>query len=112
MSKYVDEIIEDLKNNPESFSDIGFGLKKEGIRLTDFGNGAILSIVNVEIDGREIPTTNIDCYRLEKAIKNWYKTISLSNYYEAVRFSILDYNYCIYIHKCEGSDKIRLSRMA
>ena len=79
MSKYVDEIIKDIKENPETFKDYkGFGLEKGRVKLYGFGNTALLSVIDVEINDKVIPTSYIDLWRLEVIIKRWYRTMSLS----------------------------------
>lgn len=78
MSKFVDEIIEDLKNNPETFSEYeGFGVEKGNIKVFGIGCGALLSLVQLQINSNQIPTTYWDNFRLERAINRWYQTVSL-----------------------------------
>lgn len=79
MSVFVDEIIKDLKDNPQTFKDyFGQGVQKENIVISRYGNGRILSITKVSINEKEIPTSYSDCWNLEVAITNWYKTVSLN----------------------------------
>lgn len=78
MSKYIDEIIKDIKTNPSTYKDFeGYGIEKAGIRISQFGNTRMLSIINVEINGKKMPTSYIDLWRLETAIKWRYRTIDL-----------------------------------
>ena len=82
MSKFVDEIIEDIRLNPDSYKDISRGIEKGKIRVSKFGNSAVLSLIDVHvIDGmieRDIPLSYKDRYRLEKTLKHWYRTVSLN----------------------------------
>lgn len=79
MSKYVDEILKDLKDNPETFKDYeGQGVEKGNIIICLYGNTRVVSIIDVYINGKNMPTSYIDLWRLETAIKYWYRNISLS----------------------------------
>lgn len=78
MSKYVDEILKDLNDNPTSFKDYhGQGVEKGNIIISQYGNTRVLSVINVHINGKSMPTSYIDLWRLEVAIKKWYRTVSL-----------------------------------
>ena len=78
MSKYVDELLQDIASNPETFKDyFGNGIEKGDIRISGFGNTRLLSVINVRINNKTIPTSYIDKWRLETAIKKWYRTVSL-----------------------------------
>lgn len=80
MSKFVDDIITDLKENPESFVDNGgYGVTKGKIKTAFYGNSALLSLISVYINGKEMPLVYKDKYKLELAIKRWYRNISLSH---------------------------------
>ncbi len=79
MSKYVNEILKDLKENPETFRDYeGQGVTKDGITVCQYGNTRALSITRVYIGIKHIPTSYIDNWRLEVAIKKWYANINLA----------------------------------
>lgn len=79
MSVFVDEIIKDLKENPTTFKDYyGEGVQKDNVKISGYGNTRLLSITNININGKDIPTTYTDNWNLEAAIKNWYKTVSLN----------------------------------
>jgi len=82
MSKFVDEILDSIKTNPKDWTVVktrGYftGIEKDNIIISQHGNSAILSIINVEINGVRIPTTYIDLFRLERAITKWCKTQSI-----------------------------------
>jgi hypothetical protein len=80
MSKFVTELIQDLKNNPTDFTDyFGMGVKKKDLVITDYGNTRLLSIIQVEINSKRIPLSYIDRWRLEGAVRKWYKTVSLNH---------------------------------
>ena len=79
MSKFVNEIIKDLKENPQTFKDYhGYGVQKDNVIVYNYGNTRVLSVISVSVNGKDIPTSYIDNWRLEVAIKNWYKTVPLS----------------------------------
>tara|TARA_R110000851_G_scaffold46804_2_gene113854 strand:- start:417 stop:668 length:252 start_codon:yes stop_codon:yes gene_type:complete len=78
MSKYINEILKDLNDNPTSFKDYhGQGVVKGNIRISQFGNTRMLSIIKVCLNDKDIPTSYIDLWRMETAIKKWYRTVSL-----------------------------------
>ena len=78
MSKFIEEIIKDLKDNPETWRDVKGGcIEKDEILISCFGNTRVLSVISVFINGQDIPTSYIDRWRLEVAVNNWYKTIPL-----------------------------------
>ena len=78
MSKYIDEIIKDIKANPETYKDYaGRGLEKGNISISGFGNTKLLSIIHVYIKSKDMPTSYIDLWRLETVIKWWYRNCNL-----------------------------------
>lgn len=84
MSKFIDEIIDDIKSNPLEWRDYrGNGIRKDEIIICGFGNSPLLSVIDVNINGKNIPTSYLDLWRLEVTIKNWYRTIPLKTILEA-----------------------------
>lgn len=82
MSKFVDEILEDIKTNKNSWAknhswEKGKGIRKKNIIIGFYGNSAIFSIIDVYIDNQSMPLTYLDRWRLEKAVTWWYKNIDL-----------------------------------
>jgi hypothetical protein len=86
MSKYISEIVNDIRKNPTSWKRLGpRGLYKDNIYIDGCGNGHILlfawatSIVDVTINGKLIPDhlTLFDKIRLEQTFKWWMKNASL-----------------------------------
>lgn len=78
MSKFIDEIIADIKTNPDLWQDNeGWGVKKDNIEIWGYGNTCVLSIVSVRINGKDMPTDYVGRFKLERTISNWYKTVSL-----------------------------------
>lgn len=79
MSKFVDEILKDIKENKNSWvkCSYGTGIKKDTIVVDNYGNSALLSIVHVLINNQDMPLTYMDRYRLEKAVGWWYRNIDL-----------------------------------
>jgi hypothetical protein len=78
-SKFVKEIISELKNNPENFKDYrGQGVERihgDPIRIIRYGNTRILSIIGIRFRYRElseVPLLWIDKFLLEIAVKKWY----------------------------------------
>ncbi len=97
MSKFVDQIIEELKTQPQSFKDYkGRGVQKNNLVVRGFGNSAHLSIIHVELSGVDMPLTYFDKFRLERAISNWYETIPLdvleTNQISEEQISIEEFN--------------------
>ena len=79
MSQFVDEIIKSIKENPTEWKDYrGYGLEKGNIIIFGYGNTKLLSICHVKINDKVMPTTYIDCWNLEGAVGNWYKTVKLN----------------------------------
>lgn len=79
MSKFVNELLKDLKENPKTFRDYhGSGVAKGKITICQYGNTRVLSVTRVYIGEAHIPTSYIDNWRLEVAIKKWYATIDLA----------------------------------
>lgn len=85
-SKYVQEILEDIKNNPTNWKHkdrhsreietSNLGGKK--ILITSIGNFALLSIIDVIINDNIVPaTTYTDRYKLEKAYYKWCENINI-----------------------------------
>lgn len=80
MSKFVEELIEDIKSNPKTWIDYyGVGIKKDNIVIYGYGNTRMLSVTTVEINGYSVPTTYFDNWKLEVTIGKWYKKIGLNN---------------------------------
>lgn len=78
MSKYVNELIKDLSDNPTSFKDYnGSGVEKGNVIISSYGNTRMLSVINIRINGKRIPASYIDLWKMEVAISKWYKTVSL-----------------------------------
>lgn len=76
--KYIEDIIDDLKQNPESYRDFeGQGVYKNEILISRHGNGRIFSIIRVYVNGVLMPTTYCSLWRLETAITHWYNNVSL-----------------------------------
>ena len=82
MSVLGSEILEDIKNMPELWSKYYFGASFYGVQKGDivvsgYGNSAILSIIDIYIDGKAVPSSYMDKFRLEKAIGKWLKNVTL-----------------------------------
>jgi len=86
VSKFVDDIVEDIRINPDTWNanssrhcSRNDGLKKDGLEITDYGNTKLLSVVSLYIDGVRTETRFIDNWRLESAVLWWYKNASLED---------------------------------
>lgn len=78
MSKFIDQIMQDLKQHPLHYKDNkGHGVTKDEVTISQYGNTALLSVIKVEINGQTIPTTYWDCFHLERAVGRWYRSVSL-----------------------------------
>jgi hypothetical protein len=85
MSKYVDEIIADIKSYPGSWSRYGYdGLFKNGVRVANCGNGSkywffwLGSVVEVTINNALCSgLTWPDRYRLEEVFLWWMRNATI-----------------------------------
>ena len=74
MSKFVDEIIDDIKTNPKRWISVnGDGLSDGKFWIKGYGNTAILSCIDVVVNGHRVVISYCDRYRLEKTITWWYR---------------------------------------
>ena len=86
MSKYISEIIKDIKTNPKTWKRYkDNGLQKGNVIISSCGNGHRLlfawatSVADVTINGKETwaHTTWIDKYRIEETYIWWMKNATL-----------------------------------
>lgn len=96
MSKYIDEIIEDINNNPTAWQKHKLvehnrltyeGIRKGNIFIAHLGNGvgkfAFFSMARVVRIGFTtfgnywLPCTDKDSRKLEVAVNNWFMTMDL-----------------------------------
>lgn len=87
MSKYINEIVQDIRTNPKSWKRKGdYGLQKGNISIEHCGNGTwwflfyLLSIVQVTINGIESNLHHLspmDKVRLERTFNWWLRNASL-----------------------------------
>ena len=83
MSKFVDEIVKDIRTNPKTWSRfLNSGLQKAETHISNCGNGSkyfflwATSIASVTIDGIRINSSqlsSVDKYKLEEAFIWWFK---------------------------------------
>lgn len=87
MSQYINEIIKDIRTNPQSWKRYNNdGLQKGDIVIDNTGNGHKLyfgwlgSVVNVKIKGKDSwgLLTQRDKYRLEEAFLWWIRNSTLA----------------------------------
>ncbi len=86
MSKYINEIIKDVRSNPETWRRYGNdGLEKDNIKIHQCGNGSkyfifwMTSVVEVTINGKDTwgKTSWRDKYRIEEIVLWWMRNASL-----------------------------------
>jgi hypothetical protein len=78
MSKYVNEIVSDIKMNPDAWQNCGNGsICKGRIVIGPMSPALLLVMAEVKIDGREQPVTYGDQFKLEKALRYWFRNVPL-----------------------------------
>jgi hypothetical protein len=90
MSKFVKELLHSIYQDKDSWSQYaaivridGFsipyktGIERNNVIIYNYGNSAILSIIRVKIENKDVRLTYWDCYKLEKAVTWWYKNVTL-----------------------------------
>lgn len=80
MSKFVDEIVKDIRENPRKWRRYGErGLMAGEVVIDGLGNTKALSICDVLINGRDsyVALTWFDKYRIESACLWWMRNASL-----------------------------------
>lgn len=79
MSKYIDELISDIKNNPTTWKRYkDDGIQKGPVKIRNLGGKPILSVIMVWINGQDTPMTYRDRWRTEVAVRNWFKIVDLN----------------------------------
>lgn len=85
MSRYVTEIVNDVRANPDSWEyehDLD-GIHKDGISLYGHGNTKLMSISKIlakdhdSFDYSHPTMSYMDCYRVESALLWWFKNCNL-----------------------------------
>lgn len=77
-SRFIRDIIQDIKENPDKWTDNkGCGVKKGNIEISGYGNTRFLSVIWVYINHKWMPTTYFDNWALEVTIQNWYRSVPL-----------------------------------
>lgn len=87
MSKWVSEIIKDIKNNPTDWkpnSKTGISNQKLNIQIKDVYNSAILSVSEIHVNGVNMWTKMcyIDRFRIEVGVNRWFKKAKLNQLYK------------------------------
>lgn len=78
MSKYVDEIVKDIKDFSETWkAGRNNGLEKDDIIIFNCGNPRFISSILVKIKDIYVPLSYIDRWKLEIVVKWWYANIPL-----------------------------------
>ena len=80
MSIFVKEILNNIYNEKNSWEKDPSqgGIRNNRIKIYNFGNSKLLSIIHVKVDNQDIPLTYMDKYRLEKAVGWWYQNVELN----------------------------------
>ena len=74
MSKYVDEVIKSMAHQPKTWCSKGrSSIANPEALITGYGNTRVLSIISLHIKNKDMPITYIDAWRLECAVKKWFK---------------------------------------
>ncbi|BFM16241.1 hypothetical protein R50073_24240 [Maricurvus nonylphenolicus] len=78
MSKFAAEIRDSIYAEPEKWNPTRNsyrhnGIEKDGVKVFDYGNTKLLSVISVEVKGSDVKTTYRDRWSLEKAVLWWYK---------------------------------------
>ena len=81
----VREVINSIKTEPQLWNPTKGGLKWDGvirdnIRVAEYGNPKILSVIELEIKGTRIQLSWFDAYYLEKTVQAWYKKVPLEQF--------------------------------
>jgi hypothetical protein len=80
MSKFVDDIIKDIKQTPTKWDRYrGDGIRKGFLIISPIGGGPLFSVIQVEFEGVDMPLTYIDRWRLEVAVRKWFKKVDLEH---------------------------------
>lgn len=80
MSKFVDETILSLKQEPENWLRDGYWtLTNKNVSIYWYGNTRALSVIDFSIDDERQPISYFDAWKLEVAVSKWYKNISISH---------------------------------
>lgn len=79
MTNAVKEIIKDIETNKDTWKICGYGIQndEETIKITGYGNTALLSCISLEINDEDINITYLDRFWFERTIKHWYDIVSL-----------------------------------
>ena len=83
MSRFVDEIIQDIQASPESWRPIDgvltglFGIRKGCIEISKVGNTRVTSILSIRKGDNDYPTTYMDRWNLEVTVVKWWRNASL-----------------------------------
>lgn len=78
MKESIKNILSELKASPLSFINYsGNGVQKGNLLIYGYGNGALISLIRVELNGSIFKITWDERRLLEIAIRNWYKVLPL-----------------------------------
>lgn len=84
MSKIAGDILDLIKKDPKRFAMKGndpfCGITDGNIDIIHFGNTRALSVIDVCVNGVEMRLTYIDRWRIEVAMKKWFKQMSLEHF--------------------------------
>lgn len=79
MSKFANQILQDIKTNPNNWYKIPHGISNGSIKIDCIGNTKLLSILDISVNGKDIPTTWLDRYRIEGVFYWWCENVDLNH---------------------------------
>jgi hypothetical protein len=86
MSKFVDDIIYNIRKQPETWSVLprrtqekASGIASGRVQIRLHGNSALASIIDVDVDGIEMTITYWDRFFLERAVSWWFRQVRLAD---------------------------------
>lgn len=77
MSVFVDQIVASIRQYPVKWKLNNRGLACGPLVVSGVGNTKLLSVAHVRIDGRDMPLTYVDKWRVEAAVLWWHENVSL-----------------------------------
>jgi hypothetical protein len=79
ISKYVEEVIFNLAESPESWGSLsGSSITCGGMIISSYGNGRLLSIINLNIKNKPMPLSYCESWIIEVAVGMWFKSSSIA----------------------------------
>ena len=83
MSKMVQQVINDIKEHPEEWKPyindwgVHYGISCGKVLIDEWGNGRVLSNIEIAVNGSTVPISHSDKWKLEVAVTKWYNGVDL-----------------------------------